>query len=121
MVCSRAQREEPPPIRHHRTGKATRTKGRNLLDRLIKYKQAVLAFALYAEVPFTNNQAERDLRPVKVKHKIAGCFRTLLGAQHYARISSFISTARKQHRHVFKELRQIFQGDSFLIQPVGAK
>jgi transposase len=121
MLCHRAQREEPPPTRGHRRGKATRTKGRNLLERLIRYKPAVLAFALYAEVPFTNNQAERDLRPVKVKQKIAGCFRTLAGAQHYARISSFISTARKQHRHVFKELCQIFLGDSFLIQPVGAK
>jgi transposase len=120
-LCHRAQREEPPPIRSHRRGKATRTKGRNLLERLIKYKQAVLAFALYDEVPFTNNQAERDLRPVKVKQKIAGCFRTLVGAQHYARISGFISTARKQHRHVFKELRQIFLGDSFLIQSVSAK
>ena len=120
-LCHRAQQEEPPPKRGHRRGKATRTKGRNLLERLIKYKQAVLAFALYDEVPFTNNQAERDLRPVKVKQKIAGCFRTLLGAQHYARISSFISTARKQHRHVFKELRQVFLGDSFLIQSVAAK
>jgi transposase len=120
-LCHRAQHEEPPPTRGHRRGKATRTKGRNLLERLITYKQAVLAFALYDEVPFTNNQAERDLRPVKVKQNIAGCFRTLVGAQHYARISSFISTARKQRRHVFKELRQIFLGDSFLIQPVGAK
>ena len=86
-----------------------------------KAKPAVLAFALHAEVPFTNNQAERDLRPVKVKQKIAGCFRTLGGAHHYARIQSFIATARKQQRHVFKELRQIFLGDSFLIQPVSAK
>lgn len=121
QVCHRAQREEPPPTRGHRRGKATRTKGRNLLERLIAHKHAVLAFALYEDVPFTNNQAERDLRPVKVKQHIAGCFRTLVGAQHDARISSFISTARKQCRHVFKELRQIFLGDSFLIQPVGAK
>jgi len=120
-LCQRAQREEPPPQREHRRGKATRTKGRNLLERLMKYKASVLAFAFYAEVPFTNNQAERDLRPVKVKQKIAGGFRTLVGAQHYARIYSFISTARKQQRHVFKELRHLFTGDSFLIQPVGAK
>jgi transposase len=120
-VCQRAQQEEPPPTRGHRRGKAKRTKGRNLLERLIKYKAAVLAFAFYRDVPFTNNQAERDLRPVKVKQKIAGCFRTLIGAQHYARIFSFISTARKQHRHVFKELRQIFLGNSFLLQSVGAK
>jgi transposase len=120
-LCQRAQREEPPPQRTHRRGKVKRTKGRNLLERLIKYKASVLAFAFYAEVPFTNNQAERDLRPVKVKQKIAGCFRTLVGAQHYVRIYSFISTARKQQRHVFKELRHLFMGDSFLIQPACAK
>jgi transposase len=62
-LCRRAQREEPLPTRHHQRGKATRTKGRNLVERLILYKPAVLAFALHQDVPFTNNQAERDLRP----------------------------------------------------------
>jgi len=116
-VCARAQQEEPLPLRGHRRGKAARTKGRNLLERLITLKPAVLAFAQHPEVPFTNNQAERDLRPVKVKQKIAGCFRTLQGASHYARIQSFIATARKQQRHVFKELCHIFQGTSFLLHP----
>lgn len=117
-LCNRAQREEPPPTRGHRRGKATRTKGRNLLERLLTHKAAVLAFAWHQAVPFTNNQAERDLRPIKVKQKIAGCFRTLRGAQHYARIQSFLATARKQQRPVFKELRHIFQGASFLLAPV---
>jgi transposase len=121
VLCHRAQQEEPPPQRSHPKGKRKRTKGRNLLERLIKYKSAVLAFASHPDVPFTNNQAERDLRPVKVKQKIAGCFRTLIGAHHYARIYSFISTVRKQHRHVFKELRNVFLGYSFLLEPVVAK
>jgi transposase len=108
--------KNPPPERHHRKGKAARTKGRNLLERLITYQSAVLAFACFPEVPFTNNQAERDLRPVKVKQKIAGSFRTLLGAQQYARISSFVSTARKQARPIFKELCHIFMGSSFLLE-----
>jgi transposase len=120
-VCARAHQEEPPPARLHQKGKQTRTKGRNLLDRLIAYKAAVLAFAFHEEVPFTNNQAERDLRPVKVKQKIAGCFRTLVGAQQYARITSFVSTARKQQRHVFKELCRVFQGHSFLLEPTCGK
>jgi len=120
-LCQHAHREEPPLRRAHRKGKATRTTGRNLVERLIKYTSAVLAFALHQEVPFTNNQAERDVRPVKVKQKIAGCFRTLRGAQHYARIASFISTARKQHCQVFNELRPLFLGHSFLLVPVCAK
>ena len=118
-LCHRAQQEEPLPHRLSPKGKQKRTKGRNLLERLIRYKAAVLAFAFHAEVPFTNNQAERDLRPVNVKQKIAGSFRTLLGAHHYARIYSFIATARKQHRPVFKELGHIFRGSSFLLEPVG--
>ena len=121
VLCHRAQQEEPPPQRTHPNGKRKRTKGRNLLERLIKYKAAVLAFAFYPEVPFTNNQAERDLRPVKIKQKITGGFRTLLGAQHYARIYSFVSTTRKHGRHVFKELRNVFLGHSFLLEPVVAK
>lgn len=120
-VCARAQQEEPPPSRLHQKGKLKRTKGRNLLARLITYKAAVLAFAFHSAVPFTNNQAERDLRPVKVKQRIAGSFRTLVGAQQYARIASFVSTARKQHRHVFKELCRVFQGHSFLLEPVRGK
>jgi transposase len=74
---------------------------------------------MHPDVPFTNNQAERDLRPVNVKQKIAGCFRMLLGAQHYARIHRFVSTARKQQRHVFKERCQIFRGYSFVLVPDG--
>jgi transposase len=120
-LCLLAQREEPPPKRHSPKGKATRTKGRNLLERLIVHKSAVLAFAFFPEVPFTNNQAERDLRDSKVKQRIAGSFRTRGGADHYARITSFVATARKQHRHVFTELRRIFQGTSYLLESGIAK
>ncbi len=120
-LCQRAQGEEPAPERRSPKDKPTHTKGRNLVERLRTYKSAMLALEFHPEVPFPNNQAERDLRPVKVKQKIAGYFQTLLGAQHYARIHSFLSTARKRQRHVFKELRQLFLGHSFLLAPAGAK
>jgi transposase len=109
-----AQKEEPEPIRTKPKGKYKRTKGRNLLERLQKLKPAVLAFAFNAEVPFTNNQAERDIRPIKVKQKISGCFRTFKGAEYYARIAGFISTTRKHKLNVFKELCNVFNGYSFL-------
>ncbi|WP_193392630.1 IS66 family transposase, partial [Fluoribacter gormanii] len=49
-----------------------------------------------ARVPFTNNDAERDLRMVKCKQKILGGFRTVMGAEYFVRIRGFISTLRKQ-------------------------
>jgi len=74
----------------------------------------VLAFAFHQEVPFTNNLVERDVRPAKLKQKVSGSFRTLRGAQVYARIQGFISTARKQGRNIFRELKNTFDGHNFL-------
>jgi hypothetical protein len=82
--------------------------GRNLLDQLRKYEEEVLAFALDSNVPFTNNQAERDLRGAKVKQKVSGCFRTQSGAHSYARLQAFILTFRKQEHNVFSSLRNLF-------------
>ena len=113
-IINKAQIEEPMPNKTGKKGKLKRTKGRNLLERLQKHKHAVLAFAFNAEVPFTNNQAERDIRPVKVKLKVSGCFRTFTGAEYYARIASFISTTRKNQLNVFKELSNTFNGYTFL-------
>jgi transposase len=114
ILLEQAQVEEPQPTRTGSKGRHKRTKGRNLLERLQKFKPAVLAFAFNEEVPFTNNQAERDIRPIKVKQKISGCFRTFQGAEHYARIAGFISTTRKHKLNVFKELCNVFEGYSFL-------
>ena len=75
----------------------------------------MLAFAKYEWVPFTNNQAERDIRPVKGKIKTAGCFRTQTGAKHYARIQGFISTARKHGKNVFNELKDSYEGFNFML------
>ena len=115
-LLARADEEEPPPEPRAR-GRPKATKGRNLLVRLGKYEEAVLAFAFHEEVPFTNNQAERDVRPAKLKQKVSGCFRTLGGAQVYARIEGFLSTVRKQERNAFKELCAAFAGQTFLTAP----
>lgn len=72
------------------------------------YQDGVLAFALEAGVPFTNNQAERDLRGTKVKLKVSGGFRTVGGACVYARIQAVISTFRKRGDKVFARLRELF-------------
>lgn len=106
-LLAEADREEPPP-RPGKRGRPKRSVGRNLLERLRKHEDGVLAFALEPDVPFTNNQAERDLRAAKVKLKVSGCFRTPSGAQIYARLQAAISTFRKQGLKVFATLRDLF-------------
>jgi transposase len=110
-ILEQADQEEPPPQPRKR-GKPKQTPGRNLLDRLRTHQDGVLAFALDAGVPFTNNQAERDLRPAKVKLKVSGGFRTVEGACVYARLQAVISTFRKQGEGVFAQLRRLFSPPS---------
>lgn len=105
-ICNIANKEEPAPIAPKR-GKPKNTKGRNLLNRLITHQEAVLAFALHQNVPFTNNCAEQAIRHVKVKQKVSMCFRKLKGAQMYARIQGTIATIRKHKMNVFKTLKDI--------------
>jgi transposase len=115
LICGMGEKAEPPPGKiSGKKGRYKRTKGRNLVERLIREKEAVLAFAFNQEVPFTNNLAERDLRPAKVKLKVSNCFRSFEGAEIYARIASFVSTTRKHERNVFSELCNTFNGYNFL-------
>jgi len=114
LICSLGEKAEPPPKKTPgEKGRYKRTKGRNLVERLIRNKGAVLAFAFNREVPFTN-LAERDIRPAKVKQKVSNCFCTLSGAEIYARIAGFVSTARKHDRNVFSELYTTFEGHNFI-------
>jgi len=95
------------------------SKAQNLLDRLEAYEDLILAFLWAWELPFTNNQAERDFRFMKTRIKISGCFRTLEGAQRHVRIRSYISTLRKHGLPVLESLRRALEGRPFL--PVGSK
>ena len=115
LICGMGEKAEPPPRKTPgQKGRYKRTKGRNLVERLMREKEAVLAFAFNEEVPFTNNLGERDLRPAKVKLKVSNCFRSFEGAEIYARIASFVSTARKNDKNVFSELCTTFSGHNFL-------
>jgi len=102
------------PRRKPGQGRTKQGKATNLLDRLEDYDLCVLAFLLDPCVPFTNNQGERDLRMMKVKQKISGCFRTLRGAQVFARIRSYLSTCRKQGHNLREACYQLAIGHPFM-------
>ena len=78
------------------------------------YDLSVLAFLLDPEVPFTNNQGEQDIRMIKVKQKISGCFRSLHGSQVFARIRGYLSTCRKQGRNLWEACYQVVIGQPFM-------
>jgi transposase len=100
----------------HTRGRVGQSKVRNLLDRLHKHREYVLAFMYDFSVPFTNNEAERDLCMVKVKLKISGCFRSVAGLDIYCRLRSYLSTARKNGVGAFKALVDAFKDRPFIIQ-----
>ncbi len=114
-ILKEGYEENPsPPVRTGRRGRLKKTKAQNLLERMDHYQKNVLAFLYDFRIPFTNNQAEQDIRMIKVQQKISGSFRTLEGARMFARIRSYISTARKHRLNVFDMITQAIAGQPFM-------
>jgi transposase len=100
-------RAQPPP----ELPEPVQKQGRNLLLRLERRREEVLLFLTDFAVPFDNNQAERDLRMVKLQQKTSGCFRSAEGAQMFCRIRSYVSTMRKQGKGVLQALAGACRGE----------
>lgn len=111
------QAENQNPILQRQPGQRGRIgkgKIRCLIDRLAKHKAEVCLFTKNFLVPFDNNQAERDVRMVKVKTKVSGCFRTKDGASAFVKIMSYIGTANKRGINSFVAIKNALVGDAGL-------
>jgi transposase len=112
------QRANPPPrLRRPGHARQRRSPAARLLARLDTHRDEVLCFLDDVRVPFTNNQAERDLRMVKLQQKISGCWRTLAGAEAFLAVRSYLSTAGKQGLNPLNVLCRLFQGNPWLPAP----
>ena len=101
----------------HPAAAGRRSKAHNLLLRLERYEPDVLRFAYDFGVPFGNNQAEQDIRMVKLQQKISGCWRTHQGAERFLAIRSYISTARKNGLDARDALGRLAAGQPWLPAP----
>src|SRR5262249_42015692 len=105
----------PPPARRPRQrGRVKQTPAQSLLERLWLGQDQVLAFLDDLSIPFDNNQAERDLRMLKVQQKVSGSFRSARGAAAFARIRGYLSTLQKQGVVLLAALEALFTGQPLL-------
>ena len=101
----------PPTERTNERGAIKKSDVLNLLLRLQQHEELILRFMTRFEVPSTNNQAETDLRMMKLRQKISGCFRTVEGSAIFCALHSYLSTMQKQGVHLLTALASTCAGD----------
>ena len=104
----------PKPLQNGKRGRKKKHPAFNLYQRFEENQANILTFVTNFSVPFDNNQAERDIRMAKLKQKISGTFRSHEGADYFARIRSYINTARKNTINVADALHMAFNGTPFI-------
>ena len=110
-LIEQARKENPlPKTTEKKRGRKKKGKILALVERLANYKASVCLFIHNFNVPFDNNQAERDLRMIKVKTKVSGCFRTEEGARDYLKIMSYVGTAHKQGYNAYEAIKNAITG-----------
>ena len=110
-LIEQARKENPlPKTTEKKRGRKKKGKILALVERLANYKASVCLFIHNFNVPFDNNQAERDLRMIKVKTKVSGCFRTEEGARDYRKIMSYVGTAHKQGHNAYQAIKNAISG-----------
>ena len=111
-LIEQARNENPlPETTEKKRGRKKKGKILALVERLEKYKTSVCLFIDNFNVPFDNNQAERDIRMIKVKTNVSGCFRTEEGARDYLKIMSYIGTAHKQGYNAYEAIKNAISGN----------
>jgi transposase len=110
LAAGYAAQPPPAPSPGSRKGRRKQSKAKNLLDALLGRADQVLALLDDLRIPFTNNQAERDLRWAKVQQKISGTFRSATGVTAFCRIRSYLSTMQKQGHPMLSALTAVFHG-----------
>lgn len=109
-LVTEGRRLNPPPPRTGKRGRPKLGPAGSLLRRLDEYQDDVLRFATDFAVSFDNNQAERDVRMVKLQQKISGGWRSQTGADAFLAVRSYLSTARKQKQRALDVLAELFAG-----------
>ncbi len=107
LIIAAGHAANPPPPPSPRRGRTRKTKAANLLARLDRYADDVLRFTNDFAVAFDNNEAERQIRMVKIQQKISGGFRTATGATAWLNLRSYLATALKHDINPLAALQQL--------------